>query len=125
MNDSEQNPDSELVHIPWYRQSLLHLVIISLVVSFFMVLLAMALYASSGAEQLDISRPGYKSVQNQVDQTDSFVSFSADGPVNAAVIDEFLKLYDKQTSRVDSSDVFSSRALSAAALEIDAPSTKN
>jgi len=122
--DEVKEAQSETVaatRVPWFRNKLLHLVLGSVLVAFMLVFASMALYESSGAAQLDLSRPGFKSVQGQVNQNDSFESFSADGTVDQKVISDFQKLYDKQTSRVDSSDVFSSVSLSDAALQIDAP----
>lgn len=119
MNETN-DPNEQAVHIPWYRHRLLHLVVGSVMIAFLLVLVAMALYASSGSAQLDLSRPGFKSVQDKVDAT-VFESFPASGEVNAEVLDEFLELYDKQTKRVDSTDAFSKNALKNEALGIDAP----
>jgi hypothetical protein len=122
MNDNDQkSSDYEMPHVSWYRHKLLHLVIISTAVALLLVMIAMGLYVSNGTEQLDISRPGYSAVQDQVDQSGAFVSFSAEGPVNSTVIDQFIKLFNEQTSRVDSSEIFLSTAISDEALEIDAP----
>lgn len=121
MGDNPENANTDMLHVPWYRHKLLHLVMVSIAVALLLVMIAMGLYVSNGTEQLDISRPGYSAVQDQVDQSGTFVSFSADGPVNSIVIDQFLKLYDEQTTRVDSSEIFLSTAISDEALEIDAP----
>jgi hypothetical protein len=114
------NETSEVKRVAWFRQPLLHLVIGSIILALLLVVIAMALYASSGSAQLDISRPSYKSVQDQIDNK-SFESFPATGEVDAAVLDEFLGLYDEQTGRVSSVDAFSPKALEADALGIDAP----
>ncbi len=108
------------VRIPWYKQRLLVLVVGSIVLALVLVMVAMALYASSGSAQLDISRPGYKSVQDQV-QPSTFESFPASGEVDSDTIDEFLELYDRETMRVDSEGVFETSALEDEALGIDAP----
>jgi len=108
-------------HIAWYRQQMVLFVAGSIAIALFLVFVSMALYVSSGAAQLDLSRPGYKNVQNKVDQSDTFESFSASGTVDKNVLDQFQKLYDKQTKQVDNSDAFSSSALDDQALGIDAP----
>ncbi|MDB5177374.1 MAG: divTM7 [Candidatus Saccharibacteria bacterium] len=113
----EQHP----VYIPWYRQQMVLFVAGSITAALFLVFVSMALYVSSGAAQLDLSRPGYQSVQNKVEQSDTFESFPATGSVDKKTIDDFQKLYDKQTKQVDSSDAFSSSALDAQTLGIDAP----
>lgn len=122
MGDSpDPRQDAETTSLRWYRNKLLHLVIISVTVAMLLVLVAMALYETSGTEQLDLSRPGYKSVQGQVNQSDLFAGFPATGPVDREVIEDFLELYDKQTSRVNNNEVFQGTALSDEALQIDAP----
>jgi len=113
--------EDTLVHLPWYRQRIVLFVASSIVIACLLVVVSMALYASSGAAQLDLSRPGYKSVQNEVDQNDNFESFPANGSVDSKTVDQFLKLYDKQTQPVNNANVFTDDALSDQALGIDAP----
>ena len=108
--------------IPWYRHSIVAFVSGSIVIAVILVSVSMALYASSGAAQLDLSRPGYKSVQSKVDQTSGmFKSFSSDGQVNKKVVEEFEAMYGRQTKSVDGADTLSSNALDDQALGIDAP----
>jgi hypothetical protein len=108
--------------IPWYRHSIVVFVSGSIVIALLLVTISMALYASSGAAQLDLSRPGYKSVQSKVDQSSGrFESFSSDGQVNKKVVEEFETMYKKQTKSVDSANTLSSSALDDQALGIDAP----
>lgn len=109
----------------WYRHQLLVFISVSIVIALLLVLVSMALYVSSGAAQLDLSRPGYQSVQDKLDQTDTFESFPSAGPVTSKTVDEFLKLYDKQVRPVDNIEVFSPNALDEQALGIDAPSASN
>jgi hypothetical protein len=118
---TDHSEQTVVVHIPWYRQQIVQFVAGSIIIAILLVFVAMALYASSGAAQLDLSRPGYKSVQNKVDQSGSFESFSATGTVDKNTLDQFQKIYDKQTKQVDNSDAFSSSALDDQALGIDAP----
>ena len=120
MDNMNSSLDESALHVPWYRQRLLLLVVGSVTIALGLVFIAMALYTSSGTAQLDISRPGYKSVQDKV-QPISFESFPTTGSVDEATLDEFLELYDKQTKRVNSKDAFSKSALVDDALGIDAP----
>ena len=120
MTEPDIHNEKPAVALPWYRQRLLLLVVGSVIIALLLVVIAMAIYVSSGAAQLDISRPGYQSVQDQVDTT-TFESFPSTGSVDTETIDDFLELYDKQTGRVDSNDVFSEDALADKALGIDAP----
>lgn len=107
------------------RRNIVYFIVGSVLAAFALVLVSMSLYISSGAAQLDLSRPGYKSVQNEVEPTDTFESFPASGEVNNTVIDQFLKLFKKQVKPVDSIDVFSPAALDEQALGLDSPPAEN
>lgn len=108
-----------------YRRDMALFIGGSVVIAFMLVLVSMALYNSSGAAQLDLSRPGYKSVQGQVSRTDTFESFPATGEVTNSVLDQFTKLFDRQIKPVDNTDAFSPAALEDQALSIDAPTADN
>ena len=106
-------------------RNIVYFIIISVLVAFALVLISMSLYVSSGAAQLDLSRPGYKSVQDKVEPADAFISFPASGEVNNNVINQFLALFRKQVKPVDNIDVFNAAALDEQALGIDAPAADN
>ncbi len=113
--------DQKPIHVAWYRQGIVLFVSGGIVIALLLVTVSLALYASSGAAQLDLSRPGFKSAQSQLDQSGSFESFPASGPVNRQVIEDFERIYQKQKKLVDSTDVFSGSALEPQTLGIDAP----
>lgn len=115
--------DHESTHHP--RRNIIYFIISSVLVAFALVLVSMSLYISSGAAQLDLSRPGYKAVQDEVQPTDTFESFSASGEVNNTVIDQFLKLFRKQVKPVANTDVFNPAALDEQALGLDSPPADN
>jgi hypothetical protein len=81
----------------------------------------MALYVSSGASLLDASKPGYKTVRQEVDQSGNFEAFSSDGAVTLDTIKQFQQLYDKQVQPVSGPALFDPAALGDQALGIDAP----
>lgn len=111
----------EVKVIPWYRHSIVAFVGASIIIACVLVTISMALYASSGAAQLDLSRPGYKSVQSKVSQPTSFESFSADGQVNKKVVEDFEAIYNRQTKSVEGGDALSGGPLDDQALGIEAP----
>jgi hypothetical protein len=108
---------------PWYRRELFIFIAGSIIVAFFLVVISMELYTSSGASLLDLSRPGYKSVQSKVDDADSFEAFSSDGVVTKATLDQFQQLYAKQVKSVSNSLDYDSTPLSDQALGIEDPQT--
>lgn len=105
----------------WRQHSFLLMVAAAVLVALFLVGVALALYASSGAAQLDLSRPGYQSVRSQVGQNGSFDGFPASGELDPAAIEQFRKLYDERSSQAASVNSFGGNALSDDSLSIDPP----
>jgi hypothetical protein len=106
---------------PWQRHRFLVLIGSTIIISLFLVGVALALYATSGAAQLDLSRPGYKSVRSQAVQSDSFSGFQASGSVDKNTIDQFRTLYSQQAEKATNVDSFGGDVMSDKALSIDAP----
>lgn len=125
LHDPEHN-DVHTAH-PHYQHAvqqvkdhkLITMVFVSIVIALFLVFVAMTLYNSSGAAQLDLSRPGYEDVRKKVQQDTTTVSFSATGPLDEAALKEFSGKYDKEISDIQRQDVFASEALSEKSLQID------
>lgn len=92
---------------------------LSIIATFFLVFVSMAMYNSSGAAQLDLSRPGYKSVRDKaVKNDDDFQSYPSTGEINQKTISEFQLLFTKQTNKIKSVDAFGGDPLSPEALGI-------
>lgn len=108
---------------PWYRRQLVLFISGSILIAFLLVSVSMALYASSGAALLDLSRPGYKQIQDKVEETDTFESFPASGAVNGKTIDQFQRVYDRQARFIEG-DAFNPAVLDEQALGIDAPAAE-
>jgi len=102
----------------WAEHRFLLLVAGTIVVSLFLVGVALALYASSGTAQLDLSRPGYKSVRDQAVKSDTFDGFPTSGPIDKGSIDQFRTLYQKEAGQLDESS-FGGSVMSDQALSID------
>ncbi len=107
----------------WYRRELVIFIVASVLIAFSLVVISMALYTSSGASLLDLSRPGYKSVQSEVVNPDSFEAFSASGAVTKSTLDQFQQIYDKQVKSVSNSIGYNDIPLSDQALGIEDPAT--
>ncbi|OYX42369.1 hypothetical protein B7Y94_03560 [Candidatus Saccharibacteria bacterium 32-49-12] len=84
-----------------------------IVLAIVLVLISMNVYYRSGAYQLDLSRPEYKSVRSQID-TDKKTrhNFEAQGPINSQVLEDFLRMYDEEARRVIEADAYSADVLS-------------
>lgn len=107
---------------PWQRHRFLVLIGATIVISLFLVGVALALYASSGAAQLDLSRPGYVSVRGKAVQSDDFEGFSPSGTVDKNALRQFRSLYEQQSKETTNVDSFGGDVMSDKALSIDSPS---
>lgn len=92
-----------------------------IIVALFLIGVALALYASSGASQLDLSRPGYQSVREQAGKSDTFSGFSASGEIDKAALDQFQTLYNERIKQAVGVESFGGTGMSDDSLSIDAP----
>ena len=124
MDDHSEELSVELSF--WDKHRFLLLIAITIAIALFLVGVSMALYASSGAAQLDLSRPGYRAVSSQAVNSDSdFKNYAPFGQLDKAALDEFNALYSKQASKAKAVDAFSGDPLDPDALEISAPAPTN
>lgn len=105
----------------WRQHKFMALVGFTIVVSLGLVAISLRLYNSSGAAQLDLSRPGYQSVRDQANHSSDFTGFPSTGELDAEAIDEFRRLYDEQLKEVTAHESFGGEVLSDEALGIGAP----
>jgi hypothetical protein len=105
----------------WQQHKFFMLVGLTIAISIFLVGIALALYNSSGTAQLDLSRPGFQSVQEQASQSDDFNGFPSTGELDQAAFNQFRNEYDKQAKKVTTVDSFSGDVMSDQALSIDPP----
>jgi hypothetical protein len=93
------------------------LIVGSILISFFLVYVALSLYSSSGTLQLDLSRPGYAEAREEATKDDElFRGFSASGPINEESLAEFERLYAEKEEESSSVDAYGGQALSDDAL---------
>ena len=92
---------------------------VSMVFTTILVSVSMFLYNSSGAAQLDLSRPGYVSVSSQVTTDgDDYQSYSTNGSLNQTTIDDFLSTYEEQAQKAKDADAFSDDPLNPSDLDL-------
>ncbi|HEY5695782.1 MAG TPA: hypothetical protein VIQ80_03025 [Candidatus Saccharimonadales bacterium] len=123
MSEEQLAADAKMMS-PWQRHRFIMLIMSTIVVSLFLVGVALALYASSGAAQLDLSRPGYKSVRDQAARSNTFEGFPATGTMNQDALNQFRKMYDQQAKNATNVDTFGGDVMSDKALSIDDDTTK-
>lgn len=78
----------------------------------------MMMYLTSGAAQVDLSRPGYVSVREQAQKSDDELkTFPATGQIDSKALDEFDVLYKKELDQIKT-EVFRPDVLSDETLSI-------
>ncbi len=96
------------------------LIIGSILISLFLVYVALSLYASSGTLQLDLSRPGYAEARREVTrESEVFKGFSASGPIDTEVLDDFQTMYQQKAKEAASVEAFGGDVLSDHSLQLD------
>lgn len=108
----------------WGRHRLALLLVGTVLTAITLTVISMIIYSSSGAAQLDLSRPGYRSVSSQVDSNDEIDSFSSSGPVNKQTVQDFMNTYDKQAAKAKAVDAFNGDPLNPDVLEFGSPSNQ-
>lgn len=107
----------------WGRHRLSLLLVVTVIIALCLTVVSITLYNVSGAAQLDLSRPGYRSVSDQVDKESKIDEYSASGAVNKETIEEFMKLYDAQAAKAKAVDAFNGDPLNPEVLEFGTTTT--
>lgn len=109
----------------WQKHRFFVLIVGVILVSFLLVCVALGLYNSSGAAQIDLSRPGYQSIQKEASRGQVNDSFPSTGKLDAAAFDSFDKMYGNHTKRVVGADSFDTEALDAALVQVVAGASQD
>ena len=107
----------------WQQHRFMVLVGFTITLALLLVALSLWLYNISGAAQLDLSRPGYQSVRDQVNHDSDFTGYPSSGTIDKEALDEFRKLYDEQLKEATTVDSFGGTVMSDEALGIGATET--
>lgn len=97
----------------------------ALLIAMLLTAISMALYISSGASRLDLSRPGYEGVRTEVQQSANEEAFSATGPINSDVANDFQARFTRHRTILTKLDTFGSNALEDTQLQIAPKSETN
>lgn len=101
------------------RHKFLLMVGATIVTSLLLVTIALIMYASNGTEQLDLSRPGFKSIGPKAAVKKDFNTFPSSGPIDTDAVKKFESLYDTSARKVTSAQAFQADPIGAT---INAPS---
>lgn len=111
---------SEAIHMTkWQRHRFLLLIAAVIIISCVLVSISLSLYNSSGAAQVDLSRPGYQSVRSEASRDSTPEdAFPSTGDLDDAAFKQFDTAYDKHAKRVTGVDSFDPEALSDDSLQL-------
>lgn len=94
------------------------MIVASIAISMLFAAIAMSLYNSSGAAQLDLSRPEYKAVRKDVVQDKNPETFPSSGDLDKKAIEQFMTMYEARAKSVSGVDGFDPSAMSDDTLQL-------
>lgn len=104
----------------WGEHRFLAMIILSITLAGILVIISMYLYGSSGAAQLDLSRPGYIDIRDKtIDSSSEFKNYATSGTLDQASINEFKTLYDEQADKIKLAAAFKGDPLNPDSLGIN------
>lgn len=103
------------------KHRIIYGVLLALAIASLLTMVSMALYVSSGASRLDLSRPGYEKAREEITKDSDKESFSATGSIDTATLEEFQKRFDKRRGELNGLGAFDSTALDDAQLQLLPP----
>ena len=123
MSEEELVAEAEEMSV-WQQHRFMLMIGITIVIALFLVVVSLALYNSSGAAQLDLSRPGYQSIRQQATDSETFTSYPATGELDKEALNTFRTMYSEQSKRLTEVNSFGGNVMSDKSLSIDAPAVK-
>ncbi|MEO5949227.1 MAG: hypothetical protein ABIP74_02400, partial [Candidatus Saccharimonas sp.] len=114
MNETEKI--EELVLTQWEQHRFLVMIAAAILIACFLVSVALGLYNSSGASQVDLSRPEYANIRAQAAQDDNDKAFDSTGILDIKALQSFKDLYNARAAKVVGVDSFDAAALSEESL---------
>ena len=90
-------------------------------ISLALTITSVSIYTTSGASQIDLSRPGFEQERVEVRQNEPARTYDTTSPITQTSIDEFLTEYDKRASDLGQYGSFSGPALDDASLQLIEP----
>ncbi len=120
MSEEELIADAKLL-TRWQQHKFMLLVALTIAVSLVLVAISLRLYSGSGAMQLDLSRPGYETVRDQVRDTRDFVGFPSSGVLDEKALGEFRTMYNEKLKEATAVESFGGDVLSDRSLGLELP----
>ena len=105
----------------WAQHRFLLMIIASIGIALTLVVISTTMYYLSGTAQLDLSRPSYQPVRDELKKNktaDSQTPFSSNGDISEDMFKDFMKRYDVRSKEATGLDAFSGEPMSDQALGI-------
>lgn len=118
MNQDQQQTDNDTIS-PWARHRFIIMISGTIFLALMMVFIAMTIYSSSGASQLDLSLPRYQSLRTKSNTEEKIESYSSTGILDKQALDDFKEAYDKQANQIIGIDSFGGEVMSNESLNIN------
>lgn len=99
-------------------------IFLTVVIACIMTSVSLYLYSSSGAIQLDLSRPAYEAARKEIVNPRSDNDFSTTGAVSKEELDTYQKLFDDQRKDLNSFGRFKDKGLDDESLGLSADTTQ-
>lgn len=111
--------DTGVTHQEWYRNKFVLLIAGSIGISLVLVTVAVSVYNSNGAAQLDLSRPGFSSVRDKIIKEDKDrTAYPSSGTFDQKAFDDFDLMYQKYSDAVKAINGYDSAAVNNDAINI-------
>lgn len=108
----------------WRQNRFFILVGAAILISMVLVVIALAMYNSSGAAQLDLSRRAFQKVQSEANRdTPDDQTYPSSGQLDNAAFNSFKKLYDTHTDTIKQTKAFDPSAMTDEALGLPSTTT--
>jgi len=98
---------------------LVSFVTLALIVAIIMTVISLRIYVTSGAIKLDLSRPGYEKVRQEVTNDNTTQPFPSSGTLTPAAIKDFRDRLNKQQNDLKAIGNFSDDGLSDSNLGLE------
>lgn len=120
MSDDDGITKDESTIVLFAKHRLLVLIVATIIITLIFTAVGLMLYNRSGSAQLDLSRPGYRGVDEIVEKNKTkFIEYPASGDINDATLKQFDELYKTHLKSVKTVDAFDGDPLTPEALGID------
>lgn len=83
----------------------------AIILAITMTVISVIMYMASGVSSIDLSRPGYEQARKDLKDSNTTPSFDPTGPLNSAVVEQFIQTYNSQATETRTFGGFNDTAI--------------